>query len=378
MDSAAIEEEAARWLARQQSGEWTPADQQHFDAWIEAAAAHRIQYLRVSAAWQRLSRLHALGAGVPRGTIPLRGSWGDARFFRGALEEESPELAGRQEEASSANIPRERGTSSKYRGRRLAWSVAASTALVLLASALYFLAGAHLVGDEYSTRVGGMDTIALIDGSRVTLNTDTRIRVAFNDAERRIQLTKGEAFFDVAKDEARPFVVYAGDKRVVAIGTKFAVRRDRDDVQVVVTEGRVNLVATDVPVSLLPGTLTTARVRPAQDSSAPSTTFLSAGAIARTSKAQVLVRPEASSEADKLLSWRAGYLVFENTALGDAVAEFNRYNTRKIVIEDEQIAAIVIGGRFRASNADAFLDLLQTGFPIDVERRTDRVLLSAR
>jgi len=153
----------------------------------------------------------------------------------------------------------------------------------------------------------------------------------------------------------------------MAVGTKFAVRRDHSDIQVVVTEGRVSLAET-------PSLLTTIKGRV---NLAPPT-YLNAGDIARTSKLEVLVHTDATSEAEKLLSWRRQYVVFENTALTDAVAEFNRYNTRKIVIADPAIAAVRIGGNFRSTNTDGFLWLLQSGFPITVEQRGDQVVLRAR
>lgn len=83
-------------------------------------------------------------------------------------------------------------------------------------------------------------------------------------------------------------------------------------------------------------------------------------------------------EAEEVLSWRAGYIVFRDTTLQEAVAEFNRYNTRKIVIEDPAIGTIRIGGNFHSNNTEAFLALIQGGFPISVEEGSDRVILRAR
>ena len=81
---------------------------------------------------------------------------------------------------------------------------------------------------------------------------------------------------------------------------------------------------------------------------------------------------------EQLLSWRTGYIVFRDTPLADAVADFNRYNVHKIIIQDPAIAAIHIGGNFRSNDADAFLWLLQSGFPIKVERRSDLIILTKR
>jgi transmembrane sensor len=207
----------------------------------------------------------------------------------------------------------------------------------------------------YQTPVGGINTVPLEDGSRATLSTDSLIRVALESNERRVELDKGEVFFDVAKDPARPFVVLAGDQRVVAVGTKFSVRRNAEGIRVVVAEGLVRLERAGAKNAELP-----------------------AGAVARTTGADVMVHEQATREVEQLLSWRTGHIMFRDTALAEAVAEFNRYNVRKIVIADPAIADIRLGGSFRSDNVPAFLWLLQNGFPVAVEQRDDQVVLSAR
>jgi len=346
MGSEAIEEAAARWFARRQSGVWTATDQTQFDAWLEAATANRIQYIRIATAWENSARLKALGAGIPAGVIPARGSWGEQRFSRNA--------------PSSLERARLRGTKS------IRFFALAASALLLFACGWYVYTSGLLNSHRYSTPVGGIDTVALNDGSRVILNTDSRIRVELGARERHIALNRGEAFFEVAHDPKRPFVVQAGDVLVIAVGTKFSVRRDRKDIQVVVTEGKVRV---DTSAGRDSGAGTAREIA--------HEIFLTAGNIARTAKDEMLVRQSAAPEAEKFLSWRKGYVNFDNTALADAVAEFNRYNTRKIFIGDPRIAAIRIGGNFRSNNVEAFLWLLQSGFPISVEQDGDRIVLKA-
>lgn len=400
-----LEETAARWFAKRQSGAWTQADQTAFDAWLEENTAHRIQYIRIETAWKQSARMTALGAGVPPGVIPPRGSWGAASFFKGASPEPHPppasnpaelkQLQSRIVETQDFGIDRQLARRRKH--------LHALAASLLLAITLGLTAYITLFdrGDRYSTPIGGMQNIALNDGSHVTLNTDTSLRASLNgDKERHIQLDKGEAFFEVAKDPTRPFVVYAGDKRVMAIGTKFSVRiipaktgaRDKADVQVVVTEGLVKLATADKfnldfprpslskSTAATPANSHKRAGRPAQVTPGDlgGTAFLPAGAIARTADSEILVREDGSAEIEKLLSWRAGYVNFQDMPLADAVAEFNRYNTRKIFIEDPSIAAIHLSGNFRANNTEAFLDLIQTGFPINVENNGDKIILKSR
>ena len=349
MDSKAIEEAATRWFVRRESGTWTDAEQAQLDAWLDASTAHRIAFIRLHAAWEQAARMKALGAGVPPGVIPPRGSWRDAPSFRQWSKQTGSEDAGVPKPDNSSSIPHIGTVARRY------WPIAAAV-LLSLAIGIYGYDTGFLRGDRYSTEVGDLDTVPLADGSQVILNTDSRIRVALTEAERRIELDKGEAFFEVAKDATRPFVVLASDKRVVAVGTKFSVRRDAGDVQVIVTEGHVRLERSGA-------------------GSAQPPTQLVAGAVAQTAKTSVLVREYPVPEIEQFLSWRSGYVTFRDTTLADAVMEFNRYNTRKIVIADPSIAAIRIGGNFRSDNEDAFLWLLKNGFPIEVEESEEKVVL---
>jgi transmembrane sensor len=167
----------------------------------------------------------------------------------------------------------------------------------------------------------------------------------------------------VAKYATRPFIVEAGNKRVVAVGTKFSVRREGEAVEVVVTEGKVR-------VEDATGSAT------AEGRDAP--VFLTPGAIARADESGVLVQRKTVPEAETHLSWRVGVLMFREQSLADAVAEFNRYNARKIVIADPAVAALKVEGNFRATNVDAFVRLLESGFPVRATTQDDRIVLSAR
>lgn len=364
MDSAAthserIERIAAQWFFKRDSDAWTAADQVQLDEWLESSTAHRVAFLRLNAGWKRVARLKALGAGVPAGTIPPSGSWGDIRFPGGQTESQAPASG-----VSGLSTPRfssgkvdnpETPDAGAYAHTRKQLKIAASVVLTL-GIGLYAYNASFFQDNRYSTPIGGRDTIPLTDGSQVVLNTDTRIRVDLTDTERRVQLDKGEAFFDVARDATRPFVVQVGDKRVTAVGTKFSVRRVGDDIRVTVTEGKVRI---DQP-------------------EAQSSPLLEAGNIAQTADTETLIRESSPPEVEQLLSWRSGYLVFEATPLADAVAEFNRYSPRKIVIEDAATAALRIGGNFRTDNAEAFLWLVQSGFPVNVEHHNDRIILTVR
>ncbi len=219
-------------------------------------------------------------------------------------------------------------------------------------------------------------SVPLSDGSKVTLNTDSEIRVAVTQQERKVALDHGEAFFEVVPDPARPFVVTVGEKRVIVLGTKFSVFREGDDIRVVVTEGRVSLSSFEPGIPGSAGSKPTNGVggRTGPDTGAM---VLRAGSIAKTKGASLTIQ-SSLKEAEELLSWRSGYVVFHETALADAVAEFNRYNTRKLVIEDPALAGLSISGNFRSTNVDSFVELLEDAFPVTVEQRGKRINVSRK
>ena len=339
MDSAHIEREASHWLAKRDSGAWGTDDEQAFAAWQQQSTAHRIAVIRLQTVWQRADRLQALGAGVPRGEVPAPGTW---RF--------SPTFE-RENSVAASDGPRP----------RVRLMVAIAAAVLLLALATLGIGYLRLHDpNTYRSQLGAIEIVSLADGTRVTLNTNSAVHLAFSATQRRVDLIDGEAFFEVAKDPRRPFVVSAGGRLIIAVGTKFSVLRGASETRVVVTEGRVKVEEASGSVI-----------------SAPSTE-LAAGSIARAGSAGVLINHATVAEAETYTSWRAGYIALRDTELADAVAEFNRYNRKQLVIADASIARIRIGGNLRAQNVDAFVRVLEEGFPVRAEDEGDRIVLHAR
>jgi transmembrane sensor len=237
---------------------------------------------------------------------------------------------------------------------------ALAAALVLgfgVMSAWYFLDSDP---NSYRSAIGDTKVVSLADGSTVTLNTNSAIHVGLTAAERRIDLDRGEAFFEVAKDPRRPFIVATGGKRIIAVGTKFSVFRGDLDTRVVVTEGQVKVEEVEAGGPVGP------------------VTQLPAGSIAQAGSAGVLVKHSSVAEAETYMSWRSGYIALRDTELAAAVAEFNRYNQKQLVIADRSIAEIRIGGNLRATNVDAFVRVLEQGFPVRAEDQGNRIVLTAK
>ncbi|MCQ4167452.1 FecR family protein [Tahibacter harae] len=350
--SGQIERRAADWLARRDGGEWSPEDAAALQTWLAASTAHRVAFLRLEAAWNQAGRLKALGAGVASGVLPARNQWAWAPFpSRAAAPAQEPE------EEPAAPVP---GQRTRHGATRARWPAAAAAVLLAAASLWGWRQYEQVEPESYRTGVGDLRTLALSDGSAATLSSDSALQVRMSRHGRQLELDRGEAYFDVAKDAARPFAVRAGEHRVVAVGTRFAVRRDGDDVRVVVTEGTVRLESDPVdgrsqPVSLLP-----------------------AGSIAVANRNGVLVRNGAVADAERQIDWRRGYVVFLDTPLATAAAEFNRYTTRPIVLADAAAAQLRIGGSFRWSNSEVFVSLLEQALPVRAERENDRIVLRSR
>ncbi|AVQ83848.1 MULTISPECIES: FecR family protein [unclassified Variovorax] len=343
-----IESAAADWLARRDSGSWTDTDQQQLDAWIAESVAHRIAWLRLSSVWERADRLGALrtpaapaAAAAAPGVIPI------------PLPAPAPARPG-------------------ARGHR-AFQLPRFSTQRIAASMLIAAAGCSWLGwkytqdwrsEHYATAVGARQSVSLPDGSVLTLNTATHLRTVVNANGRKVWLEDGEAYFDIAHDKAHPFVVIAGDRRITVLGTRFVVRRDGEQVNVVVEEGRVQIAS----ASSDRGTDKSAK------SGEPTVLVRNQAAVASANN--VLVISKAPKQIDDELSWRKGKLVFDQTSLGDAAAQFNRYNTRKLVIADPALARIRIGGSFDANNMGGFVALLKQGFGLSVQESGNETRIS--
>ena len=168
--------------------------------------------------------------------------------------------------------------------------------------------------------------LTLNDGTRVYLNTATRIVIHYDRFTRRVELETGEALFDVAKATDRPFIVSAGDRQVTALGTSFLVRRDDQRLAVTLVEGRVRV---NQKFTLTPGERLT----------------LTPGGAARLGEPPL----------DKATAWRRGQVVLDDTPLAVAVAEMNRYSPIQLEIEQPEAGSLLISGLFQAGTPPALL-----------------------
>ncbi len=266
----------------------------------------------------------------------------------------------------SGNVPKHlcewasRSVSSRKR-RRTTGAALAGMAIVCLgfAWAVYFLRDDTLVTGPAEQRI-----VDLSDGSQVTLNANSRVVIQFNDGTRKVILAKGEALFDVAKDRSRPFVVVAGDRKVIALGTSFEVRREEpagSAFAVTLLEGHVAIEPIAWPDSP-PG----AGVNGVQ--------MLNPGQRLRFTGSTTETLDSPSIE--RVTAWRRGRLIFDNASLGEAAAEFNRYASHKLMIEGTATQNLRVGGVFKISDPYSFAQSMADTYRLQIVTRGKTIILT--
>lgn len=291
-----VESEAAHWVAHLSSGEVTRSDMVDFELWRCASPDHERVFDELVAIWGGLDEMEPV----------LR----------------APSLARRR-----AGTPWLKALSS------LAAAVCLSFVLFKAVTVWRF---------DYVTPAGEIQTAQMEDGSVITLNTDTAIDVDFSPEERLVRLERGEAFFEVARNPQRPFLVKAGVATVRVLGTGFAVRRENRRVTVTVEHGRVEVLSGNGSVEIVGGQ----RV---------DVGFYAFGDI------QLV-------DSDSALAWRRGLYIAENEPLGNVLAELDRYDSARYMITSDELRARRINAVVRLDQTAAWLDALDQTPGVDVRR----------
>ena len=336
-DKAAIKEEAGAWIVKIDQGELSSEQVIEFQAWLSQSRYHKEYIEKLAQNWDSMSILSELAE-----LFPL------------------PESA--QEDKKSVN-----------RNWMPMW-VMTSVSVCFLVAMLVFDLNLNFTKTEYMTVVGQQSDVKLDDGSIVSLNTDSHLEVDFSGDIRMVRLLKGEAHFDVAKNPKRPFVVYAGKGMVWAVGTAFNVRYTDVNVDVMVTEGTVKVYAESEDIK--PGSRRLSPTESQMDEFTVSDitqheVIANAGQTVSYREAieeHIEVTPQV---VDKKLAWQTGYLTFSGESLERALAEIARYTDKEIIITDDSIKSLQIGGHFKTNDIDGLLVSLGQGFDLDIHYTSD-------
>lgn len=331
--SSSGESAAAQWLARRDRG-LSPEEQDTYLQWLRENPAHGAEVAFLERSWKRLDALR--------------------QWHPGHSTRPNPDLL------------------APPRRRNWIWpSVLGAAAAIAVASIAWWSAD---TGNDNRDRIvihPMPERKVLADGSLVELNANAKIEVSFSAESRNVRLVQGEAHFTVVKDAARPFVVAADKINVRAVGTAFTVQLKAEAVSVLVTEGNVQLDE----VHARDGEAVTSRE--VSRLAAGQAAVVSTAAIG-SSPAVAEVRDVTADEIAQALAWQTMRLEFNNLPLRDVVAEFNRYNSRKLLIEDRETGNILVGGSFRADNVEPFVRLMELGFGVSSTPRGRDVVLRRR
>jgi transmembrane sensor len=300
--------EAAAWVARLQGPRRTPAAEAAFKEWLQADAAHARAFARATDVWDvlpgaaRLSRRRTLRAPVIVPTL-------------------------------------------------------IAACLTLMVGAATLLPGLNR-SSSYRTKIGEQRTLALTDGTHVTLNTNSQLIVDFQPRERHVRLIKGEALFEVAKNPNRPFIVQVGNEQVLALGTTFDVRNSVGKIVITLVEGRVEVSGIRSGAMRTPQAI----LRPGERLLVSTVAF----------PKLALDRPR----MEGVTAWRRGQAMFDDISMIDAAAELSRYGGPGIEISDPSIAHLRVSGVFATNDPEEFANAMAELYGLKMSRTGGAIQLT--
>ncbi len=333
--SAAACAEAAAWIARLHGEGRTIGVEAGFKRWLAASPEHYAAFEMANEIWMSTEHL-------PKPKTPAFVRWPKAGFV--------------------ITWPR---------------ALAATAVIALVAIGIAF----HSRDSGLTTRVGEQRNLTLEDGTRVSLNTASRMHVSYDSRVRRVELDEGEAYFEVAKHPDWPFIVVSGGKQVVARGTAFLVRRDEDSLAVTLVEGKVTVAPAGEAVAPAP----TVSESAAGTSRSPSIGGHSAGAdegadITLTPGQRLTFADHERPRLDRpplerVTAWQRGQVILDHTPLADAAAEMNRYSAVALTIEEPDARRAQVTGIFRVGDSQSFAQAVAETYHLRVVDGGRRIVL---
>jgi len=315
----ALRAEAAVWVARLHSDVRSDQTERGFRAWLAEDPQHGAAFERLTNTWEATDNLR-----------------------RGRLLER----------------PRNIREAQRASRRNAITAITAAAACAAGVSALLIPSASDPRREVIETALGERRSVSLSDGSRVMLNTASRVVIAYTPSHRTLTLEKGQARFDVARNIARPFVVRAGGQQIIALGTAFDVRWTDAQLSIVLFEGRVAVIPANEPPSALGGAGVT--LEPGE----------------RLQFAQPVLAVKSEPQLEREEAWVSGRAIFNSTPLSDAVDEMNRYTRRKLQLSDPELAALEISGTFSVDDAEAFARALAEIFSLEIQQTGDAIVVS--
>lgn len=308
----AIAAEAAVWVTRLHGPDRSVQMERDFRAWQAQSAAHREAFEKCTDAWLDVEKIKP---STVYETVTRPNAWQPGGGHLG----------------------------------RPWWAAVVASVAVLAVGA--FIGQRWWDEGVFKTDVGEQRAVVLEDGSRMVLNTDTRLRVSFSAKQRTISVNGGEAIFEVAKDKARPFVVRVAGSEVVAVGTAFSVRYGEAaanvprEVAITLIEGQVSVRAAPGDDGGMIAPASPIVMKPGERLRLDKVGGMSSGVVAKVDRPNV----------EQVTAWKRSEAVFDATALSEAVAEMNRYSRTPIVLVDELAnSSLRVSGLYRTGDNVGF------------------------
>lgn len=332
-----IAKEASKWVSRINSGDFNSEDESALRRWLDASEMNRQEYRAQVQLWQDLGAFESMLAPA------------QAENAEGAGNVSQPG----SETGKLVDLPIGKAW------RRLSVAASGLVAATLFAGFLIFSGdGSSVSGPQrYMTQKGHQTEALLADNTRILMNTDSNLVVEYKNEQRHVALEHGEAFFDVASDPSRPFVVETAWGSVKVLGTQFNVFSSADGLRVDVLEGRVEIDPRDDLVENASDMLLTANESLTVES--------------RPSEQAILAR----ETIEDVAPWRDGTLTFINQPLSEVIDEINRYSRREIVIMSPELFSSPVSGSFNIGDVTAFLEGLEAIMPLQTLRREGSILI---
>jgi len=340
---------AAEWFARLQEDEVSEQDFAEWQRWLTEHPDHHRIYREIEEAWNLIGEVQPVPWSPAEGPEARSPGKPEAR----TAPAEAPERGEMPSAWAQPQAPAPRSRAKRP------WAIAAILLTVagIVSGALFMEWPAS---KAYSTSIAEQRSVRLPDGSRVTLGAHSRLTPRFDGSTRQVELTQGQAFFEVTHDPARPFTVLAGASEIRAIGTSFDVRAAPSRVLVSVTEGRVAVRSTHL-----------------DDEANGQKLFLSAGEHAAIDRAG---RVEQNARmTTNISSWRQGRFEYRGEELRYIVEDLNRYTDRPIILADDSVASLRYSGTVFPDHLDEWLEGISGALPVIVrESDSSREIVRAR
>jgi transmembrane sensor len=343
-------EEASDWFVEFRVGEVDAAASARFDEWLRRSPEHIRAYMDIAKTYVGLDALD------PNHDLDVQKLIASARAGENVVFLAQPSKSAATSTTARRTVHR---SAVSAISRSPVRALAASLGVLCIAAGLFTwsaVRNSHI----YSTDIGERRSITLADGSTVDLNARSRIRVSFSGSERAVELTEGQALFEVAKDPARPFTVHSGTAIVRAVGTQFTVYKKKSGTTVTVVEGRV---AVQNEASAASGSANASDREELSSAAAgsgpraPAATLVSAGQQVIVTEDSVAAPMRANIAS--ATAWIQHRLIFDGSRLSDVTEDFNRYNTRQLVIEDRTLDDFHISGAYSSTDPASLLRFLR-------------------